>query len=293
MILEARSVTKEYLQGIYALNGVDLHLERGTVYGLIGKEGSGKSSLLKLISGLSFPTSGEILFPEGKPSIGTLIELPGIFPNLTTADNLAVKMKALGCYSKEALEAHIERTGLGYWKNLKVRVFSKNILKKLGISLALVGDPELILLDEPFQDLEKEEIKEAYQLIQGLRDGKHTVILTAARLETLSGLADTYGVLENGRLVREDGEAGLSKHLPGHIVLRTSNMDETKRVLESLGIFAYQTRNAYTLYVMEQLDRKGDIIEALVSAGVQVYECAVVRESSDEFYFADDAGGQS
>ena len=291
-ILETKSITKEYLKGMPVLRDASIHVEKKSIYGIIGKPGAGKSTLLKIVSGIIRPDSGEVLFPGGRPGIGTLIDLPGIYPNLTAANNLAIKLKALGCYSKDNLEALIERTGMGYWKNLKVRVFSKNMLKKLGIALAVAGDPELILLDEPFQDLEKQEAEEAKTLIRNMAaTGKHTFILTAPVLESLSGLADRFGLLENGTIIREDAENGLSSHLPGHIVLRTNNIEGTKTVLDSLGIYAYQTKNAYTLHVMEQLDRSNDIIEALVSAGISVYECAVVREMTDEFYFSGGTGG--
>ena len=293
LILETKSLRKDYYRGMPALGQVDMHVERGTVYGLIGKQGSGKSTLLKIIAGLLLPSDGELVFPDGRPSTGTMIELPGIYPNLTVAENLAIKQKALGCYSKENLDRLIEQTGMGYWKDLKIRVFTKNILKKFGVSLALAGDPELLLLDEPFEGLEKDEAAEMHRLIGSLRgDGRHTVIVTAVSLEPLAGLADCIGLLENGRLIREGEEERLSEHLPGHIVLRTDNIPASREVLERMGIFAYQTKNAYTIHVMEQLDRSGDIIHEMVQAGIRVYECALVRDASDEFYFDQKGGGE-
>ena len=287
LILETRSLTKEYYKGAPALKAVDIHVEKGQIYGLIGKQGAGKSTLLKIISGLLLPSSGELYFPEGRPSTGTMIEIPGIYPNLTVAENLSVKLKALGCYSKDNLEKLIQKTGMSYWKNLKIRVFSRNILMKFGVSMALAGDPELILLDEPFEFLEKEEVSELKQLLKELRsEGKHTIIITSAMLDTLSGVADSFGLLEYGKLIREDVERNLSEHLPGHIVLRTDDIPASRQVLEKMGIFSYQTQNAYTIHVMEQLNRSGDIIQELVKAGIQVYECAVVRDASDEFYFS-------
>ena len=287
LILETRALTKEYYKGAPALKGVDIHVEKGQIYGLIGKQGAGKSTLLKIISGLLLPSSGELVFPDGRPSTGSMIELPGIYPNLTVADNLAIQMKALGCYSKKKLEDLIQKTGMSYWRNLKIRVFSRNILMKFGISLALAGDPELILLDEPFEYLEKEEVTELKQLLYALRsEDKYTIIITASRLEPLSGIADCFGLLEYGRLVREDVENHRSSHLPCHIVLRTDDIPASRKILEQLGIYAYQTQNAYTLFVMEQLDRSGEIIQELVKAGIQVFECAVVRDTSDEFYFS-------
>ena len=291
LILETRSLTKEYYKGLPALKGVDMHVEKGQIYGLIGKKGAGKSTLLKIISGLLLPSSGELVFPEGRPATGTMIELPGIYPNLTVADNLAIKMKALGCYSKDRLNHLIQKTGMNYWKDLKLRVFSQNILIKFGIALALAGDPTLILLDEPFEFLEKEEVLELKQLLYDLKaEGTHTIILTAAMLDPLSGMADCYGLLESGKLVREDIENHLSEHLPGHIVLRTNDIPASRLVLEKMGIYAYQTQNAYTIFVMEQLNRSGEIIQELVKAGIQVYECAVVRDASDEFYFSSGEG---
>lgn len=287
LILETRSLTKEYYKGAPALKGVDIHVERGQIYGLIGKQGAGKSTLLKIISGHLLPSSGELIFPEGRPSTGSMIEFPGVYPNLTVADNLAIKLKAMDCYSKKNLEELIQRTGMGYWKNLKVRVFSRNILMKFGVSMALAGDPELILLDEPFEYLEKEEVTELKQLLKDLKsDGRHTIIITSAMLDSLSGLAECFGLLEYGKLIREDEEMNLSAHLPGHIVLRTDDIPASRQVLEKMGIFAYQTQNAYTIFVMEQLDRSSEIIQELVKAGIQVYECAVARDATDEFYFS-------
>ena len=185
---------------------------RGDIYGLIGRNGAGKTTLLKLLSGLAAPTAGDFtLFgATGRHAraylsrVGTLIEAPGIYPNLSAAENLKLKCLTLGVRRRNAVSDLLDTVGLGSTGRKPVRHFSLGMKQRLGIALALVGDPDLLILDEPINGLDPQGIAEVRETLYHLnRDRNITLILASHILEELAKIATHYGILHDGALLQE------------------------------------------------------------------------------------------
>ena len=286
--IETENLTKKY-KITTAVDGVNLHAEAGTIYGLIGRNGAGKTTLLKLIAGLSVPTSGTVHYhtADGKrPRIGVLIEEPGLYYNLTARDNLEIKRIALNHKDIRETDELIDFVGLSQYADMKVRTYSLGMRQRLGIALALVGDPDLLILDEPVNGLDPQGIREVRLMLEKLKRQGKTILISSHLLEELSKIADQFGIMERGQLIREATEEDLLKSLPGYIRLMADPLDEAKKVLESMNIFSYQTKGACLLHIQEQLDRSDEILKNMVNAGIRVTECRVVHDSL-ETYFID------
>ena len=190
-LLTTHHLTKTYGRH-KAVDGVSLHLRQGDIYGLIGRNGAGKTTLLKLLSGLAAPTAGDFtLFgATGRHAraylsrVGTLIEAPGIYPNLSAAENLKLKCLALGVRRRNAASDLLDTVGLARTGRKPVRHFSLGMKQRLGIALALVGDPDLLILDEPINGLDPQGIAEVRETLYHLnRDRNITLILASHILE--------------------------------------------------------------------------------------------------------------
>ena len=153
-ILTTTGLTKKYGEKL-AADRINIHIKEGEIYGLIGRNGAGKTTIMRMISGLSAPTSGSYEFHSNDSSgIGVLIESPGIYANRSAFDNLKIKCIAMGCYSKEYINDLLRIVGLEDTGKKNAGSFSLGMRQRLGIALALTGDPKLIVLDEPINGLD-------------------------------------------------------------------------------------------------------------------------------------------
>ena len=211
MLLETRNLTKQY--GHHkAVDSVNMHIKKGAIYGFIGRNGAGKTTCLKMISGLSKPTCGEIeMFGyKGKDlqkvrsRIGCLIEAPGLYGNMTAYENLNIKCKLFGIKKKSYIEEILRIIGLEDVGKKKTKHFSLGMKQRLGIGLALVGEPDLLVLDEPINGLDPQGIAEIRDTIQRLQKEKNmTICISSHILEELSKIATDYGIIHNGSLLQE------------------------------------------------------------------------------------------
>lgn len=204
MILKTTGLCKKFKEQT-AVNNVDIHIERNSVYGLLGPNGAGKSTILKMITGILRPTSGEIEF-DGHPwsrkdlnSIGALIETPPLYENLTAYENLKTRTLALNLPEsriKEVLEiVQLQNTG-----KKKAGHFSLGMKQRLGIALALLAQPKLLILDEPTNGLDPIGIQDLRELIRSFPTKGITVILSSHILSEVELIADHIGILSNGKL---------------------------------------------------------------------------------------------
>ncbi|BAK45292.1 lantibiotic protection ABC transporter ATP-binding protein [Eggerthella sp. YY7918] len=217
-VLETRGLVKEF-KGQCAVDGVSLHVPEGAVYGLLGPNGAGKSTLLKMVCGMLRPTAGEILV-AGRPwtrsdlaDIGALIETPPLYENLTARENLLVRTTLLGV-SEERIDevlAAVELTDTG---KKRAGQFSLGMKQRLGIALALVGHPRLLVLDEPTNGLDPVGIQELRALIRSFPARGITVVLSSHILGEVEHVADLVGIIVEGRLAYEaplDGKQDLER----------------------------------------------------------------------------------
>ncbi len=203
-IIEIKDLCKSYKKQ-KVLKEISMNIPKNQVYGLLGANGAGKSTLLKMLSGLSRPTSGEILF-EGHPwsrkdlkDIGALIETPPIYENLTAWENLKVKALLLGV-SEERMQEVLEIVNLTDTGRKRAGAFSLGMKQRLGIALALLGNPRLLILDEPTNGLDPLGIQELRHLIRSFPEQGITVIVSSHILSEIRMTADHIGIISHGRL---------------------------------------------------------------------------------------------
>lgn len=203
-ILQTKLLTKKFRRSSI-LNAVSINVRKNTVYGLLGPNGAGKSTLLKLIAGLLKPTSGEVIF-NGNPwtrkdlaHIGSLIENAPLYGNLTAKENLEVINTILGL-PKERMEEVLDIVGLTHTENKKVMNFSMGMKQRLGIALAILNHPNLLILDEPTNGLDPIGIQELRELIASFPQQGITVLLSSHLLSEVEQIADDIGIISNGVL---------------------------------------------------------------------------------------------
>ncbi len=291
-LLSTNGLTKRYGHK-NAVDHVNLHIRQGAIYGLIGRNGAGKTTILRMIAGLASPTEGEIaLFGEtGKKAlymtsrIGTLIEAPGLYPNMSAAENLKLKCLALGVRKKGYIEELLDAVGLSGVGRKRIRNFSLGMKQRLGIALALVGDPDLLVLDEPINGLDPQGIAEVRETLSRLnRDRNITMMISSHILEELSKIATDYGIIHNGVLLQELTQEELLARCSERIELKT---DDTRRacvVLEEMGIRNYKVIDAGTIQIFERLNDGGEITMKLAENGVKTMGITVKNEALEDYY---------
>ena len=216
-LLETRNLTKLY-KDFKALDSVSINIEESKVYGLLGPNGAGKSTLLKLITQIIKPSSGDIIYNDQKISqndlsqIGSIIESPAIYPNLTSYENLKVLTTLLSIDEDKIYEV-LKTVGLTNTGNKLTREFSLGMKQRLGIAMALINNPKLLILDEPTNGLDPVGIAELRELIKSFTNDGITVIISSHILSEVDQVADKVGILVNGKLSYEGENDKGSDHL--------------------------------------------------------------------------------
>ncbi|MBQ6373288.1 MAG: ATP-binding cassette domain-containing protein [Clostridia bacterium] len=299
-ILETKNLTKIYGQK-EAVKDVNLHIRDGQIYGLIGRNGAGKTTIMRMISGLSRPTRGSYsLF--GKTglqmqmmlkNVGVLIEHPGLYPRLSAYENLKIKCIGMGIKPKGYVEGLLKTVGLENTDAKKgAGSYSLGMRQRLGIALALVGDPKMIILDEPINGLDPQGIVEVRETLARLRDERGiTIMISSHILDELAKVADAYGVIHEGKLLDEFSAEELHKRCGKSLVIRTDDAAETLRVLERMDIRDTVHEPDGSLRVVEGMDRAKEITRAIVNAGIGLEEI-YLRTKSLEAYYLGMTGGE-
>lgn len=298
-IMTTESLTKTY-GSKYAAKDVNIHIRPGEIYGLIGRNGAGKTTVMRMLSGLSNPTKGSFTM-FGKTGaealkemskVGVLIEHPGIYPNMSAYNNLKIKAIAMGCDTKgEYIQNILRLIGLENTENKPAGSFSLGMRQRLGIGLALIGDPKLIILDEPINGLDPQGIVEVREMLVKLRDEKGiTVMLSSHILDELGKLADSYGIIHEGRLIDEFTTDELHKRCGKYIALKTDDNNAAEKVIRQLGFNATDIDNDGFIRVRERLDEVKLIVKKLVDADL-VPSYVKVSDISLEDYYLSVTGG--
>ncbi len=291
-LLCTNSLTKQYGRH-KAVNSVNVHIRQGDIYGLIGRNGAGKTTLLKMISGLASPTEGDFtLFGKtGKEAyrylsrVGTLIESPGIYPNMTAADNLKLKCLAMGVRKKNEIEELLDIVGLSDAGKKKVKNFSMGMKQRLGIALALVGDPDLVVLDEPINGLDPQGIAEILDTLFRLNSERNiTLIISSHILEELSKIATHYGIIHDGVLIQELTREELLERCSERIELKTDDTRGTCTVLDEMGITRYKVVDPDTIHIFERLNDSGEITFSLAQHRIKTLGITVKNEELEDYY---------
>lgn len=299
-VLSTNNLTKQFRKH-KAVDNVCIHVPKGAIYGFIGRNGAGKTTFLKMISGLSSPTSGDFsLFGyEGKEvchvfsRIGTLIEAPGVYPNMTAYTNLKLKCIAAGINKKNYIEELLKSVGLENTGKKKVKNFSLGMKQRLGIALALVGEPDLLVLDEPINGLDPQGIVEVRDTIQKLNTERNiTIIISSHILEELSKIATNYGIINDGRLIEEVTREQLLAKCSEHIEIVTDNANAACTIIEGMGILNYKVIDKNTIHIFERLGDSGDIAVELAKNGIRIAGISVKNEALEDYFLSVTGGNK-
>lgn len=298
ILLQTHALTKQYGHQ-KAVDNVDIHIKKGAIYGFIGRNGAGKTTCMRMICGLAKPTSGDIeMFGYSgneltnvRSRVGCLIETPGLYPNLSAQENLKLKCKLFGINKKGYTEEILRKVGLSDVGKKKTKNFSLGMKQRLGIGLALVGEPDLLVLDEPINGLDPQGIAEVRETIQNLCSQQDmTVFISSHILEELSKLATDYGIINNGSLIQEiTGEELLNK-CSDKISITVDNPNKAVPVLDGMGFTNYMIMDQNHIDVYERLNESAALNEKLVKSGVSVSQIAVTGMEL-ETYFLNLTGG--
>ena len=300
-VIETKNLTKQYgtQKSVADLN---IHVKQGRIYGLLGRNGAGKTTTMKMLLGLTQPTSGEVTIwgqplrtNEKKllPRIGYLIESPGFYPNLTATENLRIFATLRGVPNRNAIKNALDLVGLPYKDKKLFSQYSLGMKQRLAIALAIMHDPELLILDEPINGLDPIGIAEVRSFIRDLctERGK-TILISSHILSEIALLADDIGIIDHGALLEEESLAELEAKSSRHIRFTVSSTTQAARILE---------RNFHETQFIIQDDYKmrlhnldisvGEIITAFVENGLTVSEAYVCEESLED-YFKRVTGGE-
>lgn len=298
-ILITDNLTKRYGDKI-AADKINIHVKKGEIYGLIGRNGAGKTTILKMLSGLSTPAEGSysILGKTGKEldavrsKVGALIENPGIYPSMSAYENLKLKCIAMDRNEDEYINELLSLVGLQDTGKKAAKNFSMGMKQRLGIALALIGDPEIIILDEPINGLDPQGIAEMRDILKTLsREKGLTVIISSHILEELAKIADAYGIIHDGKLLVEMTAEELEEQCGEYTVLKTDNNEKAADILKKFGITDFSRIDDETIHIKVKMNHKGKIIQELVISGVDIREIAEKRITLEQYYF-DLTGGR-
>ena len=290
-ILTTNDLTKNYKKHC-AADKINIHVKKGEIYGLIGRNGAGKTTILRMISGLSNASSGTYsingktkseLVHERK-NVGALIEAPGLYPNMTAYENLKIKCIATGKNTPEYINSMLKLVGLEKAKNKKTKEFSLGMRQRLGIALALVGDPELIILDEPINGLDPQGIAEMREILLKLsKERGITIIISSHILDELSKIADSYGIIHQGKLVDEMSAQQLDDRCGEFVVLKTNDNQKAVEILTKMGVNELETDNNSIKFTNSNITNE-EIVDRLVKSGIRVSEIFFNRITLEEYY---------
>ena len=293
-VLETDALSKQY-KHFRALDGLSMHVPKGAIYGFVGKNGAGKTTLIRLICGLQHPTSGSYtLYGEksggsadgmalARRRIGAVVETPSIYAGMTAEENLRQQYLILGLPDFSGIPELLALVGLSDTGKKRARNFSLGMRQRLGIAIALAGNPDFLVLDEPVNGLDPQGIVEMRELILRLnREKQITVLISSHILDELSRLATHYGFIDRGHMVKEMSAKELMTACRKCIRVEVTDTKVLALVLDGLGL-------EYTVWTETEADIYGEIgvtelILRLAERGCEVKNIEKRDESLESYY---------
>ncbi|MDU1403414.1 MAG: ABC transporter ATP-binding protein [Clostridium sp.] len=292
--MDTNALTKQYGTQV-VVNKLNMNVKKGEIYALLGRNGAGKTTTLRMIMGLLKPTSGEVrIFGEKLNTnnskvfqrIGALIEAPSFYENLTAQENLELIASLRGIHNENAINSALILVGLESENKKKVGKFSLGMKQRLGIALALMHEPELIILDEPTNGLDPIGIQQIRVLIRDLCNQKNTTFLISSHiLSEVEQLADRIGIIEKGNLLEETYMDDIRKCNRHYVKMAVSNTMQTIPILESkLGIFDFEIEDDNTLKIYEIERDMAEVNRVLNNASIGVSEISMNKGNLEEYF---------
>ncbi|SFG92744.1 bacitracin transport system ATP-binding protein [Desulfotomaculum arcticum] len=299
-IIETRNLTKQYGEQ-KSVADLNIHVRQGRIYGLLGRNGAGKTTTMKMLLNLTRPTSGEIkVFGENirthekqiLPRVGSLIESPGFYPNLTGTENLRVFAELRGVKKKNAIRDALELVSLPYRDKKLYSQYSLGMKQRLAIALAVMHDPELLILDEPINGLDPIGIAEVRSFIRELCDAKgKTILISSHILSEIALLADDIGIIDHGVLLEEESLKELERKNSKYVRFVVSDTEQASQLLlRSFKTQNFNVENSHNLLLFDTSLPIAAINRCFIENGIEVTE-AHIRENTLEDYFKKVTGG--
>ena len=300
-VIETKQLTKVYGEQD-VVKAVNIHVKKGRIYGLLGRNGAGKTTIMKMILGLTPITSGKVdVFGQdikGRekqvfPRIGAIIETPGFYPNLTGTENLEIFAKLRGTVGPNAVKKALEVVGLPYKDKKLFSKYSLGMKQRLGIANAILHDPELLILDEPTNGLDPIGIAEMRNFIKELsvERGK-TILISSHILSEIALLADDIGIIDHGLLLEENSMKELKKKNRKYILLQVSDVSKAALILEhQFHLVDYSVHDDQTLRIYDTCLDMAEINKALIVQDIAVISSQVCSDTLED-YFKKITGGE-
>lgn len=314
-VIETTGLSKKYSKRL-VVNSIDMHVEKGKIYGLLGKNGAGKTTTMCMLLNLVHPSSGEMLLFGKDPrkhskevysNIGSIIETPGFYENLTAYENLKIIAKLRGNYNPLNVKLVLEMVNLDKETSKKFKDFSLGMKQRLGIAAAIMHNPELLILDEPINGLDPIGIKEIRDLLKRLSHeyGK-SILISSHILSEIENIADVIGVMDNGVLIEEFSRDELHDKLNKFVEFEVSDIDLAISLLNKTGLkegidYSYKrSLGEYiddldseesskstvggTIHLFTNLDLRDQFNALFVNSGIDVRKLNLCEENLEEFF---------
>ena len=300
-VIETKNLTKQYGTQKSVAN-LNIHVQKGRIYGLLGRNGAGKTTTMKMLLGLTQPTSGEVTI-WGKTlssnekkllsRIGSLIESPGFYPNLTATENLRIFATLRGVPNRNAIKNALDLVGLPYKDKKLFSQYSLGMKQRLAIALAVMHDPELLVLDEPINGLDPIGIAEVRSFIRDLCNERgKTILISSHILSEIALLADDIGIIDHGALLEEESLEELEAKSSKHIRFAVSDTAQAARILErSFHENQFTIQDDHNMRLHNLDISVGKIVTAFVENGLEVSQAYTCEESLED-YFKRVTGGE-
>ncbi len=293
-IVTTSNLSKKYKSN-FALQGVHMQLKRGDIYGFVGENGAGKTTLIRSLMGLCEPTSGSLsLFGsqtaeeliKQRSRVGCIIESPALYPDMTARENLEVYRLAAGIPDKSLIEQTLQQVNLADTGKKRAKHFSLGMKQRLGLAIALLREPELLVLDEPINGLDPSSIVEIRELLKTLnRDHGITILISSHILGELYQLATCYGFISHGKMVEELTLAELNQKCKKHLFLKVDDGTKAVPILEqTLGTTQFEVVAEKTIQLYDFLEQPEVVARALSDGGVLVTELSTKGQDLESYY---------
>ncbi len=315
-VIETTNLSKRYSENL-VVNSIDMHVEKGKIYGLLGKNGAGKTTTMCMLLNLVHPSGGEILLFGKDPkryardvysNIGSIIETPGFYENLTAYENLEIIARLRGNYNPLNVKMVLDMVNLGDEKNKQFKDFSLGMKQRLGIAAAIMHNPELLILDEPINGLDPFGIKEIRGLLKKLScEYGVTILISSHILSEIENIADVIGFMDNGVLIDEISREELHNRLNKFVEFEVSDIDLAIELMNKTGMeenvdYCFRrnlgeyiddldsNKNSDkmvvggTIHLLSNLDLRDEFNSLFVSSGIKVRKVNLCEENLEEFF---------
>lgn len=286
MILKATGLCKDYGKKS-VLHNVDFTINKGDIYGLVGKNGAGKTTIMRIITGLQVPTKGEVEYGFDRSrlgSVGALVELPSIYANKSAEENIKFQYLNLGLKIDDSVNEILRLVGLDNTGKKPAGKFSLGMRQRLGIAMAMVGDPEVLVLDEPINGLDPQGIIGVRDLLMRLnREKGITIIISSHILSELSKLATRYAFIDDGHIVKECSEYDIEHAGEKLMIISVDKPAEYADALTAKGYKAETVTTPDKVTIHGEVDVT-DVVILAKDEGIKITDLRTVETDLEEFY---------